>query len=255
MFKKLGLRILTLHFIALPLSLLTPLASAEDAPPPPAMAEVFFCKYNDGKDADDLRSTRDFIVKQLAKTDIDPLMSVAWHNYKGSSPADFLWMTFHESPLAYGANIDAIAAEPATAPIFERFQETADCTAALAIGRPVVQVETDFEGPTYINALVCELHDGVTNDDLGDLAGHYRSVWGALDTLSDVPLFTLQPVTGSDTPDRVIVSVHKSGTDWAEDVSALVTSDEGQALFRHRNALMECHANHWRGELMIEAGN
>ena len=243
-----NLRVLSL---VLPLSLLAPFASAADAPPPPGMAELFFCTYNEGNDRSDLLATRDYIAKELDKADIPIRPSFVWHKVKGSSPADFIWLTFHESPMTYGAAMDAQLGDPTMAKIFERFGEMADCNPGLATARPMVQREPDYGNPPYIHAMACNTNDGVTTDHLIDLRDHYQEVFNGVEGLDDVTVFGMRPITGRDAPDAVIVSVHKSAADWAENVGHIVNSAEGQSLIRHRQALMACDAGHWRGEPML----
>ena len=225
------------------------------APEVPGMAEGFFCKYNPGKDRDDLLSARDNFLKVSEKNDSTPAPSFVWHLLKGSAPVDFIWLSYHESPIAYGNSLDATASNAAVQAAIARFDTVATCGTGLALARPIVEAELNFTGPSYIISDTCKVHDNLRQGDMDDLRGHIQSVFSSMDALQGVPVFQLQPITGdADTPDVVMFSVHESATAWATRAVEYYGSDEGQSLERHREKLMSCSTGHFSGEQMVPAG-
>ena len=165
---------------------------------------------------------------------------------------DLLWMTVHQSPQAYGASTDARLGNAEMQAALARFETVADCNPGLALARTVIEGSIEFKPPTYVSANACHFKDGVSDDDLGDLASHIQSTLGSLEAWKGVPFYSFAPLTGGpDSMDRVLFTVHESATKWAERTGALVTSDAGQSLYRHFGALMSCNAGHFLGERVL----
>ncbi len=244
---------LRLAAVALALCLAGPSMGAER--PPPATVEGYMCNYLPGKDRADLLAARDNLVKAAEKAGIALRPSVVWHQFKGSAPAEFVWLTMHESTAAFGAAADAIMANEGTAAAMARFRTVADCRANLAIGHVVRQVENPpmGEGTTLVSTRACTAKMPATQGDKMDMGAHINSVLGSIDSFKDVPLYALEPMTGQmpGTPDVIFVGVHKSVSDWATATSELVASSAGQSLRRHFETRLDCAVTLWRGERVI----
>jgi len=175
-----------------------------------------------------------------------------WHAFKGNVGVDFVWLSVHESPIAFGKATDAGMGVPEMQSALQRFETVANCSPGLALGYEVIASDRAFEAPSYIASNACNLRDDTTMADLGDLAGHIRGTIGGMESWNGVPFYALDPITGGpNSPDRVIFTVHENATAWATRMGDLVTSDAGQALGRHFGKLMDCSVAFWLGEQVI----
>jgi hypothetical protein len=231
------------------------IVNAAEAPPPPGITEVFLCNYNDGKDADDLRSARDYYVKQAAKAKLTPRFSVAMHLFKGSVPADFLWVTFHESLNTFGADADAGLAAAELTSANARFDTVANCEANVATMRPVFQSPAVLNGrpdPTFASTSACNARGPMNAGDRQDLLEHINDVLGGMDSFKTAFSFAMQPMTSTATSaDVYFFNIHDSAAGWANRMSELSGSAEGQSLRRHFEAVLECSTSLWRTERMV----
>ncbi len=244
---------LRLAAVALALCLAGPSMAAER--PPPATVEGYMCNYLPGKDRDDLLAARDNLVKAAQKAGIALAPSVVWHQFKGSAPAQFVWLAMHESTAAFGSAADAIMANEGTAAAMARFRTVADCRANLAIGHVVRQVENPpmGDGTTLVSTRACTAKMPVTQGDKMDMGRHINSVLGSIDSFKEVPVYALEPMTGQmpGAPDVIFVGVHKSVGSWAAATSELAASPAGQSLRRHFDTMLDCAVTLWRGERVI----
>ncbi len=89
--KKMYRFVLKALVLAVPVSFMSELSFAEDAPPPPAILESYLCNYLPGKDQDDLMKARDNLVKTLNAADIPLRDTYLWNHHKGDSQVEVIW--------------------------------------------------------------------------------------------------------------------------------------------------------------------
>lgn len=228
-------------------------ANAAEAPPPPGITEGFVCSYNPGKDRDDLLAARDYYVRQAAKANIDLGLSVVMHQFKGSAPFDFLWLSMHQNLAAFGAATDAEAAAPELASVGTRFDAVATCTANLGAIRGVFQDPSVMaEDPSFVALNACSARGTMSPGDIQDLRGHINGALGSLDSFKNVFMFSIQPITtNANSADVYLFTAHDNTTGWANRMSELRASEAGQSLLRHFEKTMECNTSLWNSERVI----
>lgn len=227
--------------------------AAEAQPQPPGIVEAFTCKYNAGKDRDDLLAARDYMLKQASKAGLSPEPSFLWHRFKGSVPADIVWLTMHESLEAFGASVDAAAAASAMAGVTARFDAVGNCVANVATIRNVYQGESPTTGTSaFIASNACNTRGAMTPGDVLDLRGHINDVMGASDAFKKVSIYALQPITSTATlPDVYLFGVYENASAWAKATAEMAQSEAGQSLRRHFEKVLECSSSMWTGEQVV----
>ena len=240
------------------LSILTLLIStglnAAESPPPPGVIETWTCSYKPGKDIDDVLAARDYLVRQADRAGITLGPAYLWSLIKGEVPFDTLWLAPHADFAAFAAAADAQGGAAEMADVGARFDETGNCTARLGDVHTVFQkpgVEPTGD-PVVISSFACTLKPGVVAEDIQDLRNHMR---GTVDSLGDKApngIFTITPTTGGpNTPDFVSFSVVDSMTAYAEFLSAIRATGEGQSLVRHFNKILDCNQALWSSQQVI----
>jgi hypothetical protein len=223
-------------------------------PPPPAGLEGFFCTYNSGKDRDDLDSATEFYLKQAEKAGITAPPSYVWTHLKGTAPVDFIWLSVHESLVAYGEFSDAGAASSEMAEVLDRYDTVATCQPNLAVGVPVIAPDPDADAPASatLATYACKIRGGGGTDVLGDLNGHIVDVNEAMGDAGLAAAFQLTPLTSDPQgPDVVLVAAAENTAAWTRYISGLNTSPGGQSLIRHFNAVLDCGMNLWISNQVI----
>lgn len=229
-------------------------AFAEDAAPAqPYVAEAFSCSYKAGKDRADLLSARDYYVKQAARADVKLPPSVVWHQFKGNSPADFVWLTFHENLSAFGAQSAAEMGATEMANVAARFDSVADCTANMGTLRPVFQSPQAAKAdPKFVTSSACTTRGDMSPGDVADLRGHIGDVLGGLASYQTTFAFSIVPMTaGPDAPDVYLIGAHDDVAGWAKRSTELQQSEAGQSLARHFAKTMECNTSLWHSERVV----
>ncbi len=227
--------------------------NAEEAQPP-GVLETWTCSYNAGKDIDDVLAARDYYVKQAAKAGVDIGPTYLWSLIKGDLPFDIVWLAPHQNLGAYAALSDAQAAAPELSDVTARFYSAATCTPRLGTTRFVFQREVPDRGDAtaIVTAFACGVREGVTPVGITDLEGHIAGVLGGMEDNAPSAVFSLTPTTGgANTPDWLLFSVFDSMTSWANFVGGLFSSDAGQQLVRHFNAVADCDQAIWSSQRTI----
>jgi len=227
--------------------------NAEEAQPP-GVLETFTCSYNAGKDIDDVLAARDYYVKQAAKAGVDIGPAYLWTLIKGDLPFDAVWLAPHQNLGAYAASADAQAAAPELSDVHARFNSAVTCTPRLGTTRTVFQREVPdrADAPAIVTAFACGVREGVTPVGIADLEGHIADVLGGMEDNAPNVVFSLTPTTGgANTPDWLLFSVFDSMTSWANFVGGLFSSDAGQQLVRHLNAVADCDQAIWGSQRVI----
>lgn len=227
--------------------------NAEEAQPP-GVLETFTCSYNAGKDIDDVLAARDYYVKQAAKAGVDIGPAYLWTLIKGDLPFDIVWLAPHQNLGAYAASADAQAAAPELSDVLARFNSAGTCTPRLGTTRTVFQREVPdrADAPAIVTAFACGVREGVTPVGIADLEGHIADVLGGMEDNAPNVVFSLTPTTGgANTPDWLLFSVFDSMTSWANFVGGLFSSDAGQQLVRHLNAVADCDQAIWGSQRVI----
>jgi len=227
--------------------------NAEEAQPP-GVLETFTCSYNAGKDIDDVLAARDYYVKQAAKAGVDIGPAYLWTLIKGDLPFDAVWLAPHQNLGAYAASADAQAAAPELSDVLARFNSAVTCTPRLGTTRTVFQREVPdrADAPAIVTAFACGVREGVTPVGIADLEGHIADVLGGMEDNAPNVVFSLTPTTGgANTPDWLLFSVFDSMTSWANFVGGLFSSDAGQQLVRHLNAVADCDQAIWGSQRVI----
>ena len=224
------------------------LATAADAPPPPAVLESFFCNWNPGKDMGDLMAARDGYVKAAEKAGLPLTNSFVWTRFKGISPAQVIWHNVHQNLDAWAAHEDAqYAVRDAMASAGQRLQDTMTCQPGLGTVRPVyVREGTEPGGDSVISVSACSVRHGISPANVNDLADHVAGVIGGLGDNGPNALYMISPMmSGADAPDVVLVGIHDSAAAWARVVGAVSGSEAGQRLGRHFNSTLDCTQSLW----------
>ncbi|MFP6836988.1 MAG: hypothetical protein VB948_12885 [Pseudomonadales bacterium] len=217
----------------------------------PGVAEVFQCSYNDGKDWDDLMSTRDYFLKQSDKAGITPPPSYVWSRYKGGPPLDFIWFSIHADLAAFGANADAGAASSDMASVLPRFYTVASCREELGTMNTVFQRDGG-DGPVFLSSYACNYRPGAGPGSQADLNSH---IVGALEAMGDnapQAVYTIEPITsGPNSRDVYLFDVHQSATAWTNFQGTIVGEADGQALARHFEAVLDCDQSLWNAQQVV----
>ncbi len=216
--------------------------------------EVFACTYKGNSDVDDVLKARDNYVKQAKKAGITLAPSFLWSKLKGGSDADLLWFNFYENAAQYGALTDAMQASSSMASAVQKFYDVLDCNSFLLKQEEIYTGGEAFKGPsTYIDSYACDYRHGAGPDSLGDLKAHTKDYLDAAGTHKSFRFFQQNAMTpSSNSPDVRFFGVHNNATDWGTRDDSLSTSEGGQALNRHWNAIMDCTAGHWSGQQVVE---
>lgn len=216
--------------------------------------EVFVCNYQDGKDMGDILSARDFYLKQAKKAGIQVPESFVWNHLKGSAPIDVIWFSNYESEMDFAKQADASAGSSEMAAVNARFESVVDCTAGLS-SRKTVYASAEFNvtgESAIISSNACMLNDGVDAKALDDLWNHVKGVLGSMDEYNNFMLYTSNSTTpGANTADLYLYGVSDNLTAWAAGRAAFGSSDAGQSLSRHFQALMSCNADLWIGQKVV----
>ncbi|MGI9325621.1 MAG: hypothetical protein ACR2PZ_10410 [Pseudomonadales bacterium] len=247
-------RPLSILAAALLATLTTTLVQAETAPPPPSpIAEAFVCKYNDGKDRDDLLAARDYYAKQAARAKVPLGLAVVLHAFKGVDNADFVWLAFHENLTAFGASTQAEFAAPELASVNDRFAAVATCQSNLGLVYPIFQSRAEVSAdPTFIASSACNAHAPMGMGARRDLAGHISGVLSSLDSFKEAFAWAIEPTTGTaNSADVYFFVAHDNAAGWAKRTAELVASEGGQRLGRHFDSAMECSRSLWRSERVL----
>ncbi|MEM8769537.1 MAG: hypothetical protein AAGE43_19025, partial [Pseudomonadota bacterium] len=69
----------------------------------PGVMATFACNFNDGKDMDDLRSARDFYVRESGKEGLETAPAYVWSLFKGGVPFDHIWFDLYANLGAFTA--------------------------------------------------------------------------------------------------------------------------------------------------------
>jgi hypothetical protein len=229
------------------------LADSHEPPPPPAALEGYGCTYNSGKDRGDLDSATSFYEKQAKKAGLTPPDAFLWTHVKGTAPVDFVWISVHESLMAYGANADAEAASSEIQDVNERYDTVATCQANLATATPVIAPDPEGDGPdgATIATYACKVRGG-SLAALPDLTNHVAEVNAGLGDASLDAAFQFLPLTGDPQgPDVILVAAAESTAKWTANLAALNTTPAGQSLIRHFNAVLDCGMNLWSSEQVM----
>ena len=221
--------------------------------------EVFACNYLAGKDMSDIRSARDFYLKQAKKSGIEVPEAFVWNLYKGTSNAEVLWFNNYENLISFGKSADENNASPEMAAVNARFNSVVDCQSVLA------QRETIFRGgeplwsgepkpSVMINSNACTINESFNRGDLKDLWEHVNGVLGGMDEYKNFLLFASTPImTRQGGPQLYLYGISNSVMEWASDSSALRSSEAGQGLMRHFQKVLSCNNSIWMGERMVPA--
>ena len=229
-------------------------ADSHEAPPPPAALEAYFCSYVAGKDRGDLDAATSFYQKQAEKAGIKRPTSYLWTHMKGTAPVDFVWLSVHESLVAYGASADAEAASSEIAAVNVRYDTVARCQPNLGVAIPVIAPDPDGAGPdgATLATYACTFQKGSSAADLGDLTNHIAGVNAGMGDAGLAAAFQITPLTSDQQgPDVVFVAAAESTAAWATNIATLQTTPEGQAMVRHFNAVVDCGMNLWTSEQLI----
>ncbi|MDH3643177.1 MAG: hypothetical protein OES38_13840 [Gammaproteobacteria bacterium] len=226
-------------------------ADSHEAPPAPAALEAFSCTYNPGKDRGDLDSAISFHKKQAEKAGMAIPDSFLWTHVKGTAPVDMVWLTVHESLVAYGAFADASAASDDMLAIRPRYDTVVTCQDGLAVAIPVIAPDPESDGPDVaaLATYACNFQHGSGPADLPDLASHIAGTNAGMGDAALDAAYQFTPLTGGpDGADVVLVGVAASTEKWATNQAMLNTTPAGQSLVRHFNAVVDCGMNLWASE-------
>jgi hypothetical protein len=229
-------------------------ADSHEAPPPPGALEAFACTYNPGKDRGDLDAATSFHKKQAEKAGIPIPNSFLWTHMKGTAPVDLVWLTAHESLVAYGAFTDAGAASSDMAAIRPRYDTVVTCQDGLAVVIPVIAPDPEGPGPngSTLATYACNFQPGSGPADLPDLTDHVAGVNAGMGEAGLDAAFQITPLTaGPGGADVVLVAAAASTEKWATYQATLNTTPDGQSLIRHFNAIVDCSMNLWGSEQVI----
>lgn len=214
-------------------------AYAEEAPPPPLVAETWACTYKEGKDWDDKAKARDNLVNQVDKAGLTRVQAFHWTQMKGMAPVDTVWFDVHQNLQAFAAASDAWDASGIGAGVQAQFDKVEDCTAGLSTIQPFFVREGD-EGSqdgdtTLIANLACTFKHGKGFRHLTDLTGHMNAVMQSFGDNGPGIAAVRRPVTsGPNFPDLFIFSIFENMTHWSNYVGQLFSTEQGQSMRNHR---------------------
>ena len=220
----------------------------------PGVLESFLCTYNDGKDRDDLNAATSYMVKQADKAGIDLQDAYLWTHVKGTSDADTIWHTAHESMDAFAANFDAFGAAEEMSGVGDRFDSVAECTPVVGtIELLNARSEEDDGGgttPRVVASYACS-NLGGGQAGTSDVNAHIAGVFKAMGDTAPIATYTLTPLNGGGLPDTVYFNVFANAAEWATFEQALSGSPQGQMLQRHFGTVFDCAFNMWVGEQVV----
>ena len=216
--------------------------------------EVFACTYKGNSNVDDVLNARDNYVKQAEKAGITLPPSFLWSKVKGGSDANLLWFTFYENAAQYGAITDTVQASSSMVAAVNKFYDVLDCDSYLLKQEEIYTGGEAFTGEsTYIDSYACNYRHGAGPESLGDLKAHTKDYLDAAGTHKSFRLFQQNSMTPTpNSPDVRFFGVHNNAADWGARDDSLTTSEGGQALNRHWNAVTDCSVNHWSGQQVVE---
>jgi len=216
--------------------------------------EVFVCSFKGNSDVSDVLKARDNYVKQAEKAGVTIPPSFLWSKIKGGSDADMLWFNFYDNAAQYGALTDATAASSSMLAAVDKFYEVIDCDSYLLNQDEVYNGGEELVGETaYIDSHACNYRKGAGPGSLGDLKAHIKGYLDAAGTHKSFILFQQNSMTPtSNSPDVRFFGVHNNATDWGTRQDSLTSTDGGQMLLRHWNAVLDCNTGHWSGQQVIE---
>ena len=239
--------------LLVPVSFMSQLSFAEDAPPPPGILESYLCSYLPGQDQDDLMKAKDNLVKSLNAAGIPLRDTYLWNHYKGDSQADIIWHTVYPNLGAWASDSDASAGASAMAGVGARFDEVVDCVPMMG-GIRALHVQEEQGSGSFISSSACNTKHGVNQQGVEDLYSHMSGVLGGMGDAAPDMVIAVQPFTsGPNSPDVVIFDVNDSATSWTNFVTAL-NSGNGM-VGRHFNTTLECSFNMWSSQQIIEASD
>lgn len=230
-------------------------AHGEEAGPPGVLA-AFACNFKDGKDMDDLRSVRDYYLREAEKAGVPTPEAYVWTRFKGGVPFDHIWFDLHADLADFAASSEAWR-NGDMSKVDARFDELETCEANIATVRPIFMGGEAAPGSdsTFISSNACTLRHGVGPDDLADLEGHINGVLSGLDQFNSTAIFAATPVSdGTNRADVFIFGVNPSPSAWAASIAALNGAPGGPALGRHFNATLDCATSLWFAEQVVGGG-
>ncbi len=226
---------------------------AEEAAAPPGILATYACNFNEGKDMDDLRSTRDYYVNESKKAGLSTPEAYVWSRFKGGVPFNHIWFDLY-------ANLDDFAADAEewnnadTSKIDARWNALEVCEANVSTVTPLFLGGEANPGSesTFVSSFACNFRDGVGQDEMADLESHIGMVLGGVDEYNGVAIFAATPMTqGPNSADVYVFSINASPTAWAAGNAALQSSPGGPSLLRHFNATLDCSASLWFAEQVV----
>lgn len=248
---------MTQSLTALAVLLLSGVALAAEPPAAPAILDYYSCNYNDGKDRDDVMAARDYYLKQAEKAGLSAETAYLWEIAKGQGAPGFVWMNVHANMSAFAADMEENAASSDMAGVLPRFYTAATCENNIGAISPVFQREganaDGGDGGALVSSYACNLRDGATAANVGDLNRHIADVFGGWGATAPNSTFLVNPITaGPTTPDLYLFNVHESATEWTKFFGALFTTPEGQLLGRHVQAVLDCNMSLWNAQRVVE---
>ena len=247
------------HFLisaALTSGLAPGLASADNHGEPadgPGVMATFACNFNDGKDMDDLRSARDFYVRETGKEGLEVPPAYVWNRFKGGVPFDHIWFDLYANLGAFTADVAAYGAAD-TDRIEERFASVASCENNLFTVKAIHVGGSASPGAetSFITSNACTLKHGIGDQEVLDFENHARGVLGSMDAYNETAVYIATPITHSPTSaDRYIFSVNPTVTAWSEGQAAFAASPDTGILTRHFNLTFNCMTSLWFAEEMV----
>ncbi len=216
--------------------------------------EVFACSYKGDADVSDVLKARDNYVSQAKKAGVTLPPSFLWSKIKGGSDADLLWFNFYENAAQYGTLTDATAASSSMIAAVNKFYAVLDCDSYLLNQEEVYNGGEEGEGPTaYIDSHACNYQKGAGPASLADLKAHIKGYLDEAGTHKSFTLYQQNSMTPTpNSPDVRFFGVHNNAADWGARQDSLVSTEGGQMLLRHWNAVLDCSTGHWSGQQVIE---
>ena len=216
--------------------------------------EVFVCSLVGSSDTDDILKARDNYVKVADKAEITLPPSFLWSKIKGGTDTDTLWFNFYENAAQYGAFTDAAQASSSLVDAVAEFSDVVDCDSYLLNQQDVYTGPEELHGPyTYIDSHACNFRKGAGPASLPDLKAHIKDYLDAAGTHKSFRLFQQNSMTPTpNSPDVRFFGVHNNAADWGGRQDSLASTDGGQMLLRHWNAVLDCSTAHWSGQQVVE---
>jgi hypothetical protein len=230
---------------------------AAEPPPPPMLVETWGCSYKEGKDWNDKRKARDYLVAQIDKAGLKKVPGYHWTQKKGMAPVDTVWFDVHDNVAAFAAASDAWDASGIGPGVDAQFDRVEDCTAGLSTMRPFHQQEDNADDAaeddtTLIASLACTFQHGKGFEQVPELANHMGTVMASFG--KDGPGFAAvrQPITGNTNfPDLFIFSVFDDMTHWGKYVTQLFGTDAGRSMRNHMDMVLDCNISMWDGQMVV----